>query len=139
MKTVLAAFFPLSLTREKNSSERSSVSTQSPKCEENTLIVEESTQEKEPGPTNILEEQRERSEDLAEDDVTVVDVLAESGTLSESQWTELLAFRTARELFLQELDDKRGRRAELNKESFQAMSLAMKVKKQPYLFIFDGF
>jgi hypothetical protein len=45
----------------------------------------------------------------------------------EDRWKEILILQRCRSIFLQDLDDKRGTHAELNRSSFRAMELAMKV------------
>lgn len=44
------------------------------------------------------------------------------------RWAELLKLEQARELFLQELDEQRGRRAQLGEVAFRSMGNAMKVR-----------
>lgn len=46
----------------------------------------------------------------------------------EACWQEIIFFRPTRELFLQELDEQRGRRAALSAKGFRGMSTAMKVR-----------
>ena len=69
-----------------------------------------------------------RNDDRVDTPVGDVPVVDESGLLlSEEEWRDLISFRATRELFLQELDEQRGRRAALSAEGFKSMGTAMKV------------
>lgn len=57
-----------------------------------------------------------------------------SPEISVDKWSELLKSEPAREMFLQELDEQRGRRANLSGTAFRSMGNAMKVD-EPYLLI----
>ena len=51
----------------------------------------------------------------------------EGKEIDVGRWAELLKLESARELFLQELDEQRGRRAHLGEVAFRSMGNAMKV------------
>jgi hypothetical protein len=69
-----------------------------------------------------------RNDDRMDASAGEVSVLGESGLLlSEAEWRDLISFRATRELFLQELDEQRGRRSTLSAAGFQSMGTAMKV------------
>lgn len=52
----------------------------------------------------------------------------------EGDWRELIFFKETRELFLQELDEQRGRRSLLTREGFASMCNAMKVESSYRLY-----
>ncbi len=67
----------------------------------------------------------------ADQSPTTVDANVTS-VVEEGEWRELIFCRPARELFLQELDEQRGRRAALSRAHFASLTNAIKVRDQQY-------